>query len=89
MSRKKYKRRHGIPLEYEKHHKKCTSNGGDNSKDNVSWVSRARHQAWHILTGNTHPEEIAEVINRDFLDPDYELVAVKVNPNAKPYPTRG
>jgi len=56
------------------HHKKCRSNGGESTKENLSHVPVHLHQAWHNLFSNMTPQEIAKVINRDWLDPAFEFV---------------
>lgn len=62
-----------------RHHKKCKSNGGDNSKQNLSSVSRKAHTHWHALFYNLEAEGIAKVINETWLDPEWELVARRRN----------
>jgi hypothetical protein len=59
-----------------KHHRKPQSLGGGNG-DNVSELPRSKHEAWHTLFRDFSPERIAEEINERYLDPDWEMVAVK------------
>ena len=59
------------------HHRKCRSNGGKTIKENLSDVSQVKHRAWHTLFENMTPEEIAEEINRVWIDPNYHFVCVK------------
>ena len=59
---------------YTKHHRKCTSNGGKNELQNISYVPENKHRAWHVLTNNMHPMDIAVMLNESYLDPDYEFV---------------
>ena len=60
-----------------KHHRKCKSNGGKNNKGNISWLPYSVHVAWHILFRNWEASRIAEVINEQFIDPDWKLVVKK------------
>ena len=73
MARKKSRKRR----RYNKHHRKPKSRGGGNSQRNISIVPIVQHQAWHTLFANQSAEEIAEAINRHWLDPDYKMVAVR------------
>ena len=59
-----------------RHHRKCRSHGGSSHPSNISMVTTKQHQAWHLLFGNHYPEMIAKIINRVWIDPDYEMVAV-------------
>ena len=59
------------------HHRKPSSKGGQTNERNISHVSTKRHQAWHTLFYNLDPEEIASIINRVWLDPDYEFICRK------------
>jgi hypothetical protein len=62
--------------ERTKHHRKPRSLGGTNSKANISIVPRNKHEAWHLLFSNLTPEQIAEVMNYFWVDPDYFMVAI-------------
>lgn len=62
--------------EYNKHHRKCRSNGGKSTPENTVLVLKTHHDAWHCLTGNKKPVEIAKVFNETYLDPDFKLVVV-------------
>ena len=62
-----------------KHHRRCKSNGGDNSRNNLVWVNASKHAAWHKLFQNMTPHEIIEEINQKWLDPRYKLKLEKVN----------
>jgi len=57
-----------------KHHRKPQSQGGDDSERNISVVNQGKHEAWHRLFSNLHPEIIAIIINQVYLDPDYEFI---------------
>lgn len=61
-----------------RHHRKPQCQGGDDEKRNISRVSAKKHAAWHMLfDGEMTPQDIADVINRVWLDPDYILVVKK------------
>lgn len=62
--------------EYSFHHRKPRSLGGSNDKGNVSRVPNNKHEYWHGLFSNLNPEQIAQVINDFWLDPDFFMVAV-------------
>jgi len=57
-----------------RHHRKPQSKGGGNEKRNIAIIRRCEHQSWHNLFGTKNPDEIAEIINGRFIDPDYMLV---------------
>lgn len=59
------------------HHRKPHSLGGSSDEKNISELPRSRHAAWHTLFQNWAPERIAEEINKRYLDPDWEMVAIK------------
>jgi len=61
-----------------KHHRKPRSLGGSNKPANISRVSAKAHTAYHILFGNKQPREIADELNRHWIDPDYRLVAIRI-----------
>jgi hypothetical protein len=60
----------------DKHHRKPRSLGGTNDPLNISVVPREKHEAWHLLFSNGTPDQIADIINQFWLDPDWFLVAV-------------
>lgn len=63
------------------HHRQPKSKGGGDftkgGRKNTVLVQRQFHQAWHLLFGNREAVEIAEIINNEYLDPDYEFVCRK------------
>ncbi len=63
-----------------RHHRKPQSLGGDNSPENISIVPAGLHESWHHLFSNLTPEEIAKLITDVWLDPAYEMVAVRIKP---------
>lgn len=66
-----------MPKRTTKHHRRCRSNGGTNDDGNISKVTPKEHEAWHTLFGNLEPEAIARRINAIWLDPDWEMVALR------------
>ena len=61
-------------LHHDYHHRKPSSLGGGSDDRNMSHVSASKHQAWHSLFSNKNVHEIAAIINKDWLDPDYIFV---------------
>lgn len=59
------------------HHRRCRSNGGASTPENLSRVPALQHEMWHALFSNECAERIAEIINLVWLDPEWELVAIK------------
>jgi hypothetical protein len=59
---------------YTAHHRKCRSNGGDNSCENVVRIPDHIHTAWHVLFKNWEAETIAEYINKFLLDPEFKFI---------------
>jgi len=60
-----------------KHHRKCRSNGGGNGPENISFVRQSKHDAWHHLFDNLSAECVAEIINRTWIDPAFELIVIR------------
>ena len=61
----------------DKHHRKPTSTGGRNTPENISVVSRQSHRAYHILFSNMPPWEVARILTKTWIDPEYYLVSVR------------
>ena len=61
-----------------RHHRKPTSLLGKTEQRNISVVPKNKHEAWHLLFSNNSPEEIASIINRVWLDPDYHFTCNRV-----------
>lgn len=59
------------------HHRKPRSRGGSNEPSNISHVKHNLHMHWHGLFDNHSPEEICEIINLVWIDPDYKFVCIK------------
>lgn len=57
-----------------RHHRKPRSLGGTSEPENISHVPAKKHAAWHILFRNLPADQIAEEINRTYLDPDFRFV---------------
>lgn len=63
-------------------HHRCPKSlgGGDRSRsgrENTIYLRKQYHQAWHLLFANLEAVKIAEIINKLFLDPDYEFICQK------------
>ena len=63
-----------------KHHRKCVSRGGKTTHRNISIVQQHVHESWHNLFENKRPQEIADLINDVWLDPDYMFLCVLRRP---------
>ncbi len=59
------------------HHRKPKKLGGTDAPKNISRITRVKHTSWHTLFNHMEAQEIAHEINRHYLDPDYEMVAIK------------
>lgn len=60
----------------DKHHRLPKSRGGSNSVANIMYVRKDKHTAYHLLVGNSLPEEVARIVS-EFIDPRFVLVAVR------------
>ena len=58
------------------HHRRPESLGGKRIPENISLVPNHKHRAWHALFKNHPPEVIAQIINKVWLDPDFEFIVV-------------
>ena len=61
------------------HHRWPKSKHGPTNRWNCCKVDAKRHNLWHCLFGNMTGEEIAEEVNRCWLDPRYKLIVVPNN----------
>jgi hypothetical protein len=64
-----------------RHHRKPRSLGGTNDSANISLVNERKHEYYHGLftkQDNTcmTPQEIAEVLTRVWIDPEFALICV-------------
>ena len=59
------------------HHKKPRSNGGKTTDDNLVRVCKKKHNSWHNLFKNYHPEIVCQIINRVWIDTDFRFVCQK------------
>ena len=62
-----------------KHHRKPKTKGGNSKPRNISHVPEWQHIAFHQLFGNKQPHEIAEILTRTWIDPDYIIIARRRN----------
>lgn len=58
------------------HHRKPRPHGGKTTPENISIVSIKDHEAWHKLFRNYPPKQIAEIINKKWLDPEFQFMVV-------------
>ena len=63
------------------HHRKAKVNGGSGkiSSGNMIEVDVLKHRAFHLLFGTKTTEQIAAILNKTWIDVDYELVVRKRN----------
>jgi len=61
------------------HHRKAKVNGGSGkiSSGNMIEVDVLQHRAFHLLFGTKNTEQIAAILNKTWIDVDYELVCRK------------
>lgn len=59
-----------------RHHKRCKSNGGTNEASNISMVTTAQHQAYHLLFRNNPPQVIASILTHKWIDSRYKLICI-------------
>lgn len=64
-------------VEMTDHHRCPESRDGRDVPRNISRVPITKHRAWHTLFKNYTPQMIADIINKIWLDPDYEFVVVR------------
>jgi len=64
---------------YNWHHRKAKVNGGSGkiSSPNMVEVDVLQHRAYHLLFGIKTPEQVAAILNKTWIDPDYELITRK------------
>lgn len=65
------------------HHRLPRSLGGKSVPENISIVESKKHQAWHILFRNLTVEAIVAIINKKWIDPQWELVLRKRRPKQR------
>lgn len=63
-------------VEMTDHHRRPESLGGKFTPENISRVPAGKHRAWHTLFKSHTPQVIADIINKIWLDPDWEFVVV-------------
>ncbi len=63
-----------------RHHRRSRSRGGNSQNicgvPNIIQVCEKRHQAFHLLFPDTHPEKVAQVLNETYIDPAFTLLVV-------------
>lgn len=58
------------------HHRRPTSRGGKNTEENLVQVNKGKHESWHHIFKNYHPEIVCDIINRVWLDPSHKFVCL-------------
>jgi hypothetical protein len=78
MSKRERKR-----CDWNYHHRKPKSLGGSGriTSPNLIHVPVVKHRAWHTLFETKTPQEIAAIINKTWLDNDWEMIAVRKGEN--------
>ena len=61
------------------HHRKARCVQGTSDPKNLSKVPENKHRAYHLLFGHGDPFYIARILNKMWIDPDYEIVVIKKN----------
>jgi len=56
-----------------KHHRKMQHHKGTDAPSNIYIVCEKKHQAFHTLFGHMNAEEIAQELNKHWIDPAYYL----------------
>jgi len=69
--------RNKMPQKLSRHHRKPVKNGGSDHPNNISLVSKTKHQAFHTLFGTMDPQGIADELNNTWIDPNYRLIVVR------------
>ena len=64
-------------VKVSKHHRKFRANGGTDNKANLIELPHNKHMAFHLLFRDFTPERIAKELNDRYIDPDYEMIAVR------------
>jgi hypothetical protein len=85
VARKKAAERYADRKKIERHHRLPQSRGGTNHDDNISFVQRSYHQAFHHLFHNMTAAEIASFLTETWVQKDMYLVAI---PRKKKKPTK-
>ena len=64
---------------YNWHHRlpKISGGSGKLSSGNMIEVDVLKHRAYHLLFGTKDPEQVAAILTKIWIDPEYEMVAVK------------
>lgn len=69
--------------DYTRHHRKPASRGGGNEDRNICLIPRKYHEAYHLLFANGSPEEVCDILNKYFIDPDYVIVPHRIRKEQK------
>lgn len=69
-----YRQQEGRRL--SKHHRLPKSRGGSNTPKNISVVDADQHAAFHKIFRNGTAQEVADILNDTWIDPDKVLICV-------------
>ena len=64
------------PKQLTLHHRKPVSVGGSNVAQNISYVTRERHEMYHTLFGSGTVQEVLHELNTTWLDQEVIVVAL-------------
>lgn len=60
-------------VKVDRHHRKPQSIGGTDDPENISIVKITHHRNWHLLFENKSVPEIVRLLNKYWIDPDYQI----------------
>ena len=59
-----------------RHHMKPRVRKGKTEPRNISFIPEKLHTAYHFLFRTMTPSQVAEYLNKHFIDPDFKLICV-------------
>jgi hypothetical protein len=66
-----------IQILTEDHHRRPRSIGGTSNPGNISFITKERHMAWHVLVGNMNAYQIADYFDYSIHKPQKTKVICK------------
>lgn len=61
----------------EEHHRRPRSIGGNSNPGNMSFVTKEKHMAWHVLVGNMNAYQIGDYFDHSIYKPQGTKVTCK------------
>ena len=61
----------------EEHHRRPSSIGGNSNPGNISFITKEKHMAWHVLVGNMNAYQIADYFDHSIHKPQGTKVFCK------------